>query len=131
MADPLRLRHVLNCFGVPLMSSIDAMTDTNWQRQAERLRDHFERAISTHQSEYSVGLAVEFAMVQDTRVTGLVGLGEPLFNCVHHLARSQLKTYGEKLPITRLWGGQVATLPGAIGCGMWLELATGYDSPEC
>ena len=94
------------------MASIDAAEGANWQRQAKRLLKDIRDMISSHRREYSVGLAVEFAMVQDTRVTGLVGLGEPLFDCVHHLALSQLKTYDEKLPFTRLWGGKIESCVG-------------------
>ena len=94
------------------MASIDAAEGANWQRQAKRLRNDIRGMISSHRREYSVGLAVEFAMVQDTRVTGSVGLGEPLFDCVHHLARSQLKTYGTKLPPTDLWGGEIESCVG-------------------
>jgi hypothetical protein len=94
------------------MASIDAAEGANWQRQAKRLRNDIRGMISSHRREYSVGLAVEFAMVQDTRVTGNVGLGEPLFDCVHHLARSQLKTYGTKLPPTDLWGGKIESCVG-------------------
>lgn len=94
------------------MSSIDAAEDANWPREAKRLRKDIGIMVSSHRSEFNVGLAVEFAIVQDTRTMGSVGIGEPLFDCVHHLALSQLKPYGNELHFTKLWGGQIESCMG-------------------
>lgn len=94
------------------MSSIDAAEDANWPRQAKQLRKDIRSMVSSHRREFNVGLAVEFAIVQDTRTTGSVGIGEPLFDCVHHLALSQLKTHSRELTYTEVWGGQIESCMG-------------------
>jgi len=96
------------------MGSVEAAEDADWQRQAKGLRKDIRSMISSHRREFNVGLSVEFAIVQDTRTTGTVGIGEPLFDCVHHLALSQLKPYGNELQLTKLWGGQVESCAGRI-----------------